>query len=467
MSVDVSRARTLAEHNERFAETEGHFFLCLDPGISPPIDTLAHILERDEDLAATGPMWAGDGVRWKTGLADNGEIVTGGETPEVLDGSCLMIRRAAIPEGEPLFDPRYAPFGYEDADLCMRLRARGWDLAQACVTVEPPLSVSWPHPDPEGIFTRNLHTFRRRWHFYITEKRFDETVLVRRSHAKGDAFLATAIIETLRRENPGRKLLFDTAHPELCPPSVEWRQGGFAEVRAGKPETDTVIDLDDAYELRPHLPILDAYARAAGVEHVDLAGPYLRGDPALGSPQMHGGPHVVLHATASPWGGRNWPVDRWQALTAALTERGLAVIQVGHGSDPRIEGALDYRSSGSQPHREFFDLVQILRQAEGFCGSDSFPWHCAQAVGVPSVALFGSILPETRIWTANARGVQAEHVACLGCHHRDIWTHQDRRAKEGRARPKYHTACPRTDPDRCMDAISVEQVLAAAKEMIG
>lgn len=476
MSIDLSRGRTLAEHNERFAATEVEFFLCLDPGIRIDrpwsesfVDDLARVLEADPHAAAVGPAFAGEGVRWQTGLADNGEIVTGGETPEVLDGSCLMIRRAAIPDGEPLFDPRYAPFGYEDADLCLRLRARGWGLAQASITVEPPSSVNWPAPDPEGVFTRNLAKFRRRWAFYIREKRFDERVLVRRSHAKGDAFLATAIIETLRCENPGRILSFDTAHPELCPPGVEWRQGGFADARAPESgEPDLRIDLDDAYELRPHLPILEAYARAAGVEHLDLADPYLGdGGPVSGSLQMRCGPFVVLHATASPWGGRNWPPERWGALAAALTERGLTVIQIGQGSDPRIEGTEDHRISGASPSFEFCGLVLMLRQAQGFVGTDSFPFHVAQAVGIPAVALFGAILPERRIWTSSLRtvGVQAPGVACLGCHHRDIWTHQDRRAKEGRARPKYHSTCPRAQTDRCMDAISVEQVLEVCADL--
>lgn len=45
-----------------------------------------------------------------------------------LSGAAMLVRRAALPAGEPMFDPRYFMY-FEDTDLCMRLRRRGWQLA--------------------------------------------------------------------------------------------------------------------------------------------------------------------------------------------------------------------------------------------------------------------------------------------------------------------------------------------------
>ena len=45
-----------------------------------------------------------------------------------LSGGAIMIRRSSLLRGEKLFDPRYFMY-FEDTDLCMRLRRRGWHLA--------------------------------------------------------------------------------------------------------------------------------------------------------------------------------------------------------------------------------------------------------------------------------------------------------------------------------------------------
>lgn len=45
-----------------------------------------------------------------------------------LSGAALLVRRRCLLPGESLFDPRYFMY-YEDSDLCLRLRRRGWRLA--------------------------------------------------------------------------------------------------------------------------------------------------------------------------------------------------------------------------------------------------------------------------------------------------------------------------------------------------
>ncbi len=45
-----------------------------------------------------------------------------------LSGGAMLVRRVCLDPGEHLFDPRYFMY-YEDSDLCLRLRRRGWRLA--------------------------------------------------------------------------------------------------------------------------------------------------------------------------------------------------------------------------------------------------------------------------------------------------------------------------------------------------
>lgn len=49
-------------------------------------------------------------------------------TQRALSGGLLMVRRAAVASVGQLFDPTFFMF-YEDSDLCLRLRRKGWRLA--------------------------------------------------------------------------------------------------------------------------------------------------------------------------------------------------------------------------------------------------------------------------------------------------------------------------------------------------
>lgn len=45
-----------------------------------------------------------------------------------LSGGVMLVRRASLARSEPMFDPAYFMY-FEDSDLCLRLRRRGWRMA--------------------------------------------------------------------------------------------------------------------------------------------------------------------------------------------------------------------------------------------------------------------------------------------------------------------------------------------------
>ena len=155
-------------------------------------------------------------------------------------------------------------------------------------------------------------------------------------------------------------------------------------------------------------------------------------------------PLVVIHPGTSGFGSfKRWTPERYCVLADRLVaERGAGVI-VTWGPDEedlargivdrmRQHGELAPRTAGLQ------QLAHLLSQADLFIGSDSGPMHLASAVGVPVVALFG---PKDEVQTGpycSRSEVVSADVECRPCTKR------------------------RCADVRCMKAISVEDVFAAA-----
>lgn len=129
--------------NRAFAATSAPLLLLLNNDtqvFDDAIDLLADAVEADDAIGAAAPMFlypngrlqeAGcalrfDGESEMTGVGDDPERPCYGYAREIDYGSGagLMLRRDAL-EGA-LFDERFAPAYCEDADLCLRIRERGW-----------------------------------------------------------------------------------------------------------------------------------------------------------------------------------------------------------------------------------------------------------------------------------------------------------------------------------------------------
>lgn len=337
------------------------------------------------------------------------------EEREMVTGCCFAMRRETYEEVGG-FNHNYRVGYWEDSELCLTLRARGYKI------MFQPESIIYHklhHADSGG---HKFHDFNKQYFFnkwvdsgeidkYVNSDRLVKAtkvskVLVRRRAANGDVLVATSILPSIREKYPDAEIYFSTA----CP-----------KVLKGNPYVDHVVkhsdgiafqqiyDMNYAYERMPFVNMIDAYSHEA---NMDASHPFIDCEPVEGLPSNY----VAIHAGRTAWVGRNWnDGDLFIPLSKRLEKEGFEVVWVGGEGDNGLVTEFDYRGKTT-----FQQLATIMKGARLFVGIDSFPFQVAQAMKTPGVCFFGSILPETRIINDNMLSVTAEDLECLGCHHRKL-----------------------------------------------
>jgi ADP-heptose:LPS heptosyltransferase len=278
-------------------------------------------------------------------------------------------------------------------------------------------------------------------------------VLVRRDFAAGDVLLVTPVLAAMRAAWPHTAITVATKLPHLLRDNPDVAAVRPAADPAGY---DRFHDLNLAYERRPTLHIVDAYADVCGVVVRDRR-PRLypnAEERAFAARLLDGGRWAVVHpgpTGGDGWPGRNLPTRSFEFLCGRLREEGWRVVLVGAKGSGALPNDLDLRG-GTTIHQ----LASITEMAGVFVGIDSLPMHVAVAMDRPVVAAFGCIEPRYRLPDApRFMGVTApaQHVWCLGCHH--------------------HLPAPRTvggcfrDRVYCMEMLDPEQLCEAVRVVTG
>jgi len=164
----------------------------------------------------------------------------------------------------------------------------------------------------------------------------------------------------------------------------------------------------------------------------------------------------VVLAPGSIWATKRWP--GFAPLAARLAATGDGIVVIGGREDRALGEEIVRAVAGASPAPRSAVLNACgevsLRESAALIGragvlvtNDSAPLHLAQAMGTPTVALFGPTVPAFGFAPLNTGdatlGVNA--LACRPC------------SKHGPAR------CP-LGHHRCMTELSVEQVLATIEE---
>lgn len=383
------------------SKAKGEFFVVLnnDVQVCPNwLDEMRNVFRQNELIALVG-------ISSNCGeLGPRGEGLPVRRRLEYVEASCMMIPKA-IYDHFGLFDADYYHFGYcEDSDLSLRLRERGFRIA----TIQLPVihrrgsTMNRLHIDIRAIRERNADLFRKRWADYLIRRTFKKRVLFRRSGALGDVILATPIFQAYKERFPLSEIIVATRYPEALAGNPFVAQTVGAKEM---PPHDEFIDLDLAYESRPEMEVIRAYAEKAGV-HVNGHRPKIYAARQNGK----AGKLAVFHAERIPnWPGRNAPIAAFRSAASALRRCGFNIVEVGRSAS--LPGLAEYRPTN------FPQLCELIASASIFVGHDSAPFHVAQAFDVPAVVPFGAVDPDLRRHSDFVFPVLIEDVACLGCHH--------------------------------------------------
>ena len=164
---------------------------------------------------------------------------------------------------------------------------------------------------------------------------------------------------------------------------------------------------------------------------------------------------VVLH----PGGGANpgtvltrkrWPAERYAGLAGRLVQAGWQVALVGTPAERQLNEQVDTIAGGATIELlgdlSFDEVGALLSRAALFIGNDSGTAHLATAVGCKTLVLFGPTSPHIYGPPPQVGRYLWSQPHCSPCFH------------DGVIDP-----CPEFI---CMPAITVEQVLAAATELL-
>jgi len=155
------------------------------------------------------------------------------------------------------------------------------------------------------------------------------------------------------------------------------------------------------------------------------------------------GRYAVFAAGASYGPAKVWPGERFISLARRLKdEEGLLPVMAGSPAERATLEIITSKTGGLNlaGRSGIGDLMSVMRGAEVVVGNDSGPVHVSAAMGVPTVAVFGSTSPG---WTA-PRGRYVRVVT-----------------SDAECAPCFKKECPEGDT-HCLADIGTEEVFEAA-----
>jgi ADP-heptose:LPS heptosyltransferase len=287
-----------------------------------------------------------------------------------------------------------------------------------------------------GVVNRVRHGFPRRY-FQSAGRIGDDlmcSVVLRELHKRGKRGLAVITQNpTLFQKNPDVDKIIRQSGSRLN----RWGRAGLPVTKLEHTGYDAARDLD----LPPNEHVLIRMCRLARITGPVELRPYIFLTPAELAAGRLAENQVAIQSTglAAPFAlkNREWYPTRFQELCAQLRSD-VRVVQIGSHEDMRLEGSIDLR--GETTLRQ---TAAVLANSLVFIGLAGFLMHLARAVDCRSVIIYGGReKPAITGYVANKNLYQ--QVRCAPC-----WL---------------RNACDFNH--KCMDMISVEDVIAATAEQI-
>lgn len=437
-----------AAHRKVLGYARGTYFVVLNNDVVVPpglLQRLRAAMRRHGKVGIAGPE-SGACVIGKGGV---GRRRNRGEHADYVEGSCLMVP-TWLARREGLFDPWFE-FAYcEDADLSLRLRQKGWSIEFTNDEVQHDRGATVAHVRAtrsvpiDEFHRRNHEKLLVKWAQYLRTKAFEQTVTIRRTHARGDVLLLTPVIRAMKERNAHLQVEIESAVP--------WVLAGYpgVSILESRSKGRPVIDLDNCYERSPKRHIVEAYAEACGLPAaIDKCPEVYYDETSRRATEFLKGRNIaVIHPGVTAWSGRNWSTQKFATLASRLSEKGYEIAVVGDAATPGLPGMThDFRG------KSYWMTAAMMHRAKVFVGLDSLPMHMAQALMIPTVGIFGAIKPELRLsGLPFVRGVTVDGLSCLGCHH-------------NLPPPVNQSQCHR-DRVYCMEDLTVDRVMDEAEKVM-
>lgn len=403
------------------------------------LEKLAAPLDGNEKAAISGPL--GGCSRLNSGMDGCDDLKL-----EFIEGSCACYKIAAVDKfmGGRLFSPYLSYIYSEDADVSIRAQYAGYTIHKAPFRIQHRGSqTAGAHPEAKERCAKanaeNRKTMLRVWSHWNKVRRFDHPIILRRAYASGDILLATPVIRALKEKYALCPIYFETDRPEILEGNPCLQGATKASIVDGLRDV-MIIDLNGVYEATPSRHVIDSYAIAAGLEP-EQVGRKLELHCAVPCAFAGNRKWCAIHVGPTAWPGKNWPVERWNDVMHVLRARGYMIVLFGDGGNIQLApGDKDARGQSGVAN-----LAGIMNQCSLFVGLDSFPAHCATALEIPSVVLYGVTDPKCfAAYTGKYRAV------CSDPNHPDT----------GRRNREANVTFVQTD-DSVMRTISVDMVMAA------
>lgn len=424
-----------------------YFVLQNDDAILPPngLRMLAQPLDDSPYAAISGPEGGCSAL--------NHDFHGQNGATEYIEGSCTCIKVELVRRHRHnlFWDKLHSIYG-EDSELSLFMREKGYTIHKVPFHLPHARSQTVNRTQEvrdacEKAQRENHATNKARWSHYLVTRTFDHPILVKRRYALGDALLATPIIDAIAKSNPCSPIWVQTDVPEVFSghPNVARCAKDFGILT----HDVLVVDLNNSYESQTHRHILECYedvARAAvtGMGHVvwKTSMHPSKKDVQWAASLGLSAKTVILNTDNGNWPGKNW--SKWRELTDKLMGKGHPVVHVGTKSRVAGTHAADLIGKTS-----LLQLAALCQQSALMISTDSFPMHCAQSVGCPTIGLFG-VTRSRYIATQGSKFIAVESPESMensGLRHRKAGVTYVTEGKE------------------CMDAISTEMVMDAVRRI--